>query len=90
MCIVQVEQHWLYKLNFHLHTYSVITGGELACNNIGLFPCSVVTIGFNPAAYTVAESAGNVNVTVNILNGTLGRDVHVLLTYLTDGTAIGI
>ena len=53
--------------------------------------CSVITIGFNPSTYTVAESSGSVNVTVNILNGTLARDVHVLLmTALTDGTATGI
>ena len=51
----------------------------------------MITIGFNPATYTVAESAGSVNVTVNILNGTLARDVRVLLmTALTDGTATGI
>ena len=40
--------------------------------------------------YSVAESAGSVNVTVNILNGTLARDVQVfLMTALTDGTATG-
>ena len=51
----------------------------------------MITIGFNPATYSVAESAGSVNVTVNILNGTLARDVHVLwMTALTDGTATGI
>ena len=51
----------------------------------------MITIGFNPASYTVAESAGSVNVTVNILNGTLTRDVRVfLMTALTDGTATGI
>ena len=51
----------------------------------------MITIGFNPATYTVAESAGSVNVTVNILNGTLDRGVHVLLiTALTDGTATGV
>ena len=54
-------------------------------------PCSVITIGFNPTTYTVTESAGSVNVTVNILNGTLARDVRVLLmTSLTDSTATGI
>ena len=55
------------------------------------FLCSVITIGFNSATYTVTESADSVNVTVNILSGTLVRDVHVLLmTALTDGTATGI
>ena len=39
----------------------------------------------------MAESAVSVNVTVNILNGTLDRDVHVfLMIFLTDGTATGI
>jgi len=51
----------------------------------------VITIGFNQSTYTVTESAGSVNITVNILNGTLARDVHVfLMTALTDGTATGI
>ena len=51
----------------------------------------MIAIGYNPATYSVAESAGSVNVTVNILNGALDRDVHVLLmTSLTDGTATGI
>ena len=51
----------------------------------------MITIGFDPATYSVSESAGSVNVTVNILNGTLARDVHVLLmTALTDGTATGM
>ena len=51
----------------------------------------MITIGFSLTTYTVTESAGSVNVTVNILNGTLARDVHVLLmTSLTDSTATGI
>ena len=51
----------------------------------------MITIGFSLATYTVAESAGSVDVTVNVLNGTLARDVHVLLmTSLIDGTATGI
>ena len=50
----------------------------------------MIKIGFNPATYTMAESAGSVDVTVNILNGTLARDVHVLLIALTDGTATGM
>ena len=51
----------------------------------------MITIGFDPATYSVAESSGSVNVTVNILNGTLARDVQVLLmTALTNGTATGI
>ena len=56
-----------------------------------LLPSSVITIGFNPATYTAAESADSVNITVNILNGTLARDVQVfLMTALTDDTATGI
>ena len=51
----------------------------------------MITVGFNPATYTVAENAGSVSVTANILNGTLARDVHVLLmTGPTNGTATGI
>ena len=51
----------------------------------------MITIGFNPATYSVSESSGSVNVIVNILNGTLARDVQVfLMTALTDGTATGI
>ena len=49
----------------------------------------MITVGFNPATYIVAESAGSVNVTVNILNGTLARDVP-LMTALNNGTATGI
>ena len=51
----------------------------------------MITIGFSLTTYTVDESAGSVNVTVNKLNGTLARDVHVLwMTSLTDSTATGI
>ena len=51
----------------------------------------MITIGFTLTTYTVAESAGSVNITVNVLNGTLARDVHVLfMTSLIDGTATGI
>ena len=39
----------------------------------------------------MAESASSVNVTVNVLNGNLARDVHVfLMTSLNDSTATGI
>ena len=64
---------------------------KLVDDVISFLPCSVIIIGFNPATYTVPESAGSVNVTANILNGTLARDVHVLLmTALMGGTATGI
>lgn len=50
-----------------------------------------ITVRFHPTTYTVVESAGSVNVIVNMLNGTLVRDVHIfLMTSLTDGTATGI
>ena len=50
----------------------------------------MVTIGFDPATYTVNEGAGNVSVTVNVLSGTLVRDMRVrLLTSLNGGTANG-
>ena len=75
------------------HATSGIVQDTIAYTKI-IFPphISAITIRFQPATYTVAESAGSVNVTVvNILNGSLVRDVHVfLMTSLTDGTATGI
>ena len=44
------------------------------------FPVSAVTIGLNPATYSVREDAGNVNVTLSMLAGALDRDVIVTLT----------
>ena len=52
-----------------------------------IFPSSVVTIGFDPAAYTITEGAGSVSVTVNV-QGSLARDVVVTLSSV-DGTAMG-
>ena len=50
----------------------------------------MVTIGLNPASYSVAEDAGSVSVTVGLLSGTLARGVSVVLvTSLNDGTATG-
>ena len=55
-----------------------------------LYMNSVVTIGLNPASYSVAEDAGNISVTVSVLNGTLERGVSVILvTSVDDGTATG-
>ena len=51
------------------------------------FLVSVITIGFNPATYSVRESAGDVSVTLSVLAGTLGRDVTVILT-TTNSTAM--
>ena len=51
------------------------------------FLVSVITIGFNPATYSVRESAGDVSVTLSVLAGTLGRDVTVILT-TTKSTAM--
>ena len=44
------------------------------------FTVSVITIGLNPAAYSIREGAGNVSVSLSVLAGTLGRDVIVTLT----------
>ena len=49
----------------------------------------MVTIGFDPVAYSVLEDAGSVNVTVSILNGTLARNVVVTLSTESDGTVTG-
>ena len=50
----------------------------------------MVTIGFNPATYSVDEDVGSVNATVSVLCGTLARGVSVVLeTSLRDGTATG-
>ena len=48
----------------------------------------MVTIGFDPVTYSVLEDKGSVNVTVSILNGTLGRNVEVTLL-ISGGTATG-
>ena len=48
----------------------------------------MVTIGFNPVTYSQLEEAGSVNVTVSILDGTLGRNVVVTVS-TSGGTATG-
>ena len=53
------------------------------------FTSAVVTIGFNTVAYSVLEDAGNVRVTVSILNGTLARNVVVTLSTVPGATATG-
>ena len=53
------------------------------------FSSAVVTIGFNAVAYSVLEDVGSVNVTVSILNGTLARNVEVVLSTELGGTATG-
>ena len=59
--------------------------------NLSFLLFSATIFGFSLRIYTVAENAESVNVTVEVLNGTLARDVHVLLmTVLTDSTARGI
>ena len=40
----------------------------------------MVTIGFNPATYSVREDAGGVSVTLSVQAGTLGRDVILTMT----------
>jgi len=49
----------------------------------------VVTFGFNPTIYFVRENAGNISVTVEVLNGTLARSVVVNLLMVSGGTAMG-
>ena len=50
----------------------------------------MVTIGLNPASYSVAEDAGSVSVTVSVLSGALERGLSVVLvTSVNDGTATG-
>lgn len=44
------------------------------------FPASAVTIGLNPATYSIYEDAGNVSVTLSVQAGTVDRDVIVTLT----------
>ena len=52
------------------------------------FPVSAVTIGWNPATYSIREDVGTVNVTLSVLAGTLGRNVTVILTTM-NSTAMG-
>ena len=49
----------------------------------------MVTIGFNPATYSIREDAGSISVTVEVLNGTLARSVMVTLLTVPGGTAMG-
>ena len=53
------------------------------------FPVPVVTIGFNPATYSVHENDGNMSVTVEVLNGELARSVVVTFLTVSGGTAMG-
>ena len=49
----------------------------------------MVAIGFNTVAHSVLEDAGSVNVTVSVLNGTLAKNVVIIMSTLSDGTATG-
>ena len=53
------------------------------------FSSAVVTIGFDLTTYSVHEDTGSVNITVSILNGTLGKNVVVTLSTESGGTATG-
>ena len=54
-----------------------------------IFFFSAITVGFFcPGSYSVAEGAGSVSVTVEILRGTPARDVIVTLQTV-DGSARG-
>lgn len=46
-------------------------------------------IGFDPTTYNVSEDAGNVMVTVAVLNGTLDQDVNVSVSTVNGGSAEG-
>jgi len=46
-----------------------------------------VRIGFDPTTYNVSEDAGNVMVTVAVLNGTLDQDVSVAVSTVNGGSA---
>ena len=50
---------------------------------------AAVKIGFNPVTYSELEEAGSVNVTVSILNGTLGRNLVVTVSTTSGGTTTG-
>ena len=60
---------------------------RLCVTTLQFSPSSVVTIGFDPATYSITEGAGSVDVTVAV-QGPLGRDVVVTLSTV-DGTATG-
>ena len=47
-----------------------------------------VTIGFNPATYSVSEDVGSVSVAASLLSGILARDVIVSLRAI-NGMAVG-
>ena len=52
-----------------------------------MFTTSVLTIGFNKAAYSVSEDADSVSITLSVQNGVLDRDVIVTLSTV-NGTAM--
>ena len=52
-------------------------------------PYAVAVIGFEPADYTVDESAGTVNFTITLISGTISKDVLVEF-FTNDSTAAGI
>ena len=47
------------------------------------------TIGFNQTTYSVQEDAGNVTVSVSVMNGTISEDVIIILSTATGGSATG-
>ena len=49
----------------------------------------LVVIGFNQTTYSVREDAGNVTVSVSVMNGTISQDVIITLSTAPGGTATG-
>ena len=49
----------------------LVLAASIICSFLG------VTIGFNIMEYSVSEGAGSVSAVVNVLNGTLARDISV-------------
>ena len=46
-------------------------------------------IGFNQTTYSVREDAGNVTVSVSVMNGTISEDVIITLSTAPGGSATG-
>ncbi len=56
---------------------------------LALLNILVVTVNFDVIGYTIAENDTDLEVCVNIIGGSLERDITLLLTSM-DGTAQGI
>ena len=56
------------------------------CHSFSSVPA---TIGFNQTTYSVREDAGNVTVSVSVMNGTISQDVIITLSTAPGGSATG-